>query len=63
MCGNIKIPVFLKQGQKLDSKQSALCQQTSLLLDPGQEMCRNILFCENNRLSTQCTDFCSANVN
>ena len=62
MCGNIKIPVFLKQGQKLDSKQSAFRQHTATLFDIVTEILFQFLIADHNCLSKKCSHFCSADI-
>ena len=62
MCGNIKIPVFLKQGQELDSKQSAFRQHTATLFDIVTEILFQFLIADHNCLSKKCSHFCSADI-
>ena len=62
MCGNIKIPVFLKQGQELDSKQSAFRQHTATLLDIVTEILFQFLIADHNCLSKKRSHFCSADI-
>ena len=62
MAGNLQIQVIGKERIKLDAKQSALGQQSSMLFDGGEEVLRGRIMGEHNCLAAQCADLGSADI-
>ena len=62
MSADLKVQTICKKRVKLDSEQSAFCEQCSPLLDQRQEMFWCFAARKYHGFSAQCSDFCPSDI-